>query len=127
MSEGRLTNCWLWKPNPGNLWRASCFSPREIVDAATKEEAKAGLEQNLGPAARGLLRWFEEPEPVSRRAGASSTSDTPLPAIEGDAIAAAFHKKLVRRFHSDLVGDRTFTADEVLAIVNDAWNTRATA
>jgi hypothetical protein len=49
------------------------------------------------------------------------------PAIEGDTIAATFHKKLIRRFHSDLVGDRTFTADEVLAIVNEAWNARARA
>jgi hypothetical protein len=31
-------------------------------------------------------------------------------------VDTAFHRSLVRRFHSDLVGDRTFTADQVLAI-----------
>jgi hypothetical protein len=30
-------------------------------------------------------------------------------------------KAILRRVHSDLVGDRTFTADQVAAIVNDAW------
>jgi hypothetical protein len=32
-----------------------------------------------------------------------------------------FRKAILRRVHSDLVGERTFTADQVAAIVNDAW------
>lgn len=66
MSEGHLRDAWLSQMNPGPLWRASCYDPREIFDALTKEEAKAGLERNLGPLAR-LLHWIDGPEPGPRR------------------------------------------------------------
>src|SRR5437879_4720327 len=76
MSEGRLRNAWVWKPTPGLLWRATCFDPREICDAATQEEAQAGLKQALGPLALGL-HWIYEPSPGPRRPGGPSASSAP--------------------------------------------------
>jgi hypothetical protein len=107
MGEGRLTKAWLWKPTPGLLWRASCFDPREIFDAPTKEEAKAGLEQTLGPRAMGLLHWIDGPEPGPRRPG-GPVSDAPavenLTEKERDERVGEVFRKWAKVFHPDVAG-----------------------
>lgn len=87
------------------------------VDAASKELA---VEHFTGLwNSRSRLEWRFEAPPQPRR------SDSPKPvsaAIEGDTIATMFHRLLLRRFHSDLIGNkRTFKADAVVAIITECW------
>ena len=41
--------------------------------------------------------------------------------IEGDTIAAAFHRALLKAFHSDHHGHRSYTGDEIVTTINRLW------
>jgi hypothetical protein len=82
------------------------------VDAASKELA---VEHFIGLwNSRSKLEWRYEAPPQPRR---PNTAPQAASAIEHDAIS---YRRLCQRFHSDLVGTKKkFTADEVLAIINE--------
>jgi hypothetical protein len=110
MSDKLLT-AWCWLPSPGTVWRVHEMMSGLTVDAATKAEAVAHFEQLWNQRAR--LEWKFESPPQPRRRDAQPVSG----ALEHDAIS---YKRLAQRFHSDLVGTKKrFTADEVLAIINE--------
>jgi hypothetical protein len=111
-------------PSPGNTWRIDFNDGHNhiLVDGPTEDstQAKFCLDYSI---ARENVIWLKEPPPPPRQPGRPSTVNAP--SIEGETDATKFHRAPVRRFHSDLVGDRTFTADDVLAIVNEAWRASA--
>ena len=44
------------------------------------------------------------------------------PAIEGDTGAATFHRALLKAFHADHHGDRTWSAHEIVSTTNRLWD-----
>jgi hypothetical protein len=94
-----------------NAWQVECFAngSRVVVHAATQQAVQDKLYLDH-PELRGIVRWVFEAPLRPKRPNDPPQQDWLL---EHDT---AFHRALVRRFHSDLVGDRTFTADQVLAI-----------
>jgi hypothetical protein len=124
-SKGHWINAWISKPSPGLLWRASTFAPREIVYAATEAEAMATLEQNLGPAALGLLRWIHGPEPVPRPGGPSGSN---APAVENitakereERITAAY-RKAVQILHPDKASDGPVDRDAATSALTELYD-----
>jgi hypothetical protein len=113
MSEGKLINVFCWKPEPGAIWRCHEGVSGITVDAASKDEAIA--EFNNIWNFRTPVQWiYEAPKRPTR-------PDFIPPADKLLEHESAFRKAILRRVHSDLVGDRVFTADQIAAIVNDAW------
>ena len=118
MSEGRLTNVYCWKPEPGLQWRIYEGTTGTVIDAASRQEALALFRAVWGE--RTPFQLIEHAPPRPRR------PDDPKPAvpgIEGDTVAVAFHRAVVKAFHSDHHGAKTYSGDEVLAIINRAWDT----
>jgi hypothetical protein len=113
----KLLTAWCWLPNPGTVWRVHEMMSGLTVDAATRELA---IEHFVGLwNSRSRLEWRYEAPPQPRR---DSPKTVNAPVIEGEGDAVKFHRALLRRFHSDLIGSRrTFKADAVVAIINECW------
>jgi hypothetical protein len=123
-NKGHWINAWVWKPSPGLLWQASTFDPREIVFAATEEEAKSALETVLGPRALGLLRWIHGPEPVPRRPGAPL--DKPavenITAKEREERIATAYRKAVQILHPDKASDGPVDRDAATRALTELYD-----
>ena len=104
-NKGHWINAWIFKPNPGLLWQASCFDPREIVYAATEAEAKSALETVLGPRALGLLRWIHGPEPRPGAASDNKPAVEKIAAKEREERITAAYRKAVQILHPDKASD----------------------
>ena len=110
-------NAWVDKPSPppsaGSPWRAECQTAtrHHVLDAPTQQMAQDALQRELGPMV--TIDWHFGPTPQPKRRDAAPQVDK---AIEADAIPFT---ALARRFHPDLCGKRKFTADQVMAIVNE--------
>ena len=116
MNEGKLINVFCWKPEPGAIWRCHEGVSGITVDAASKDEAIA--EFNNIWNFRTPLQWtYEAPKRPRRPGDAAPQADK---ALEADAIPFT---ALARRFHPDLNGKRKFTADQVMAILNELRET----
>jgi hypothetical protein len=123
-SKGHWINAWVFKPSPGLLWQASTFDPREIVYASTEAEAKAALEQVLGPRALGLLRWIHGPEPGPRRPGAAS--DKPavenITAKEREERITVAYRKAVQILHPDKASDGPVDRDAATRALTELFD-----
>jgi hypothetical protein len=119
MSEGRLTNAWVWLPSPPpsatNPWQAECYSGNShyVVNAPTQRAAQEVL-LHEHPELRAVVRWLFEIPPQPKRPG--EKPDAAAPAIEGDVIS---YHAIAKRLHPDLCGKRKFTADQVMQIINE--------
>jgi hypothetical protein len=117
MSEGKLINVFCWKPEPGLQWRCYEGVSGITVDAESKEAAIA--EFNSIWNFRTPVQWIYAAPKRPKR------PDDPKPAsaaIEGDSLAVVFHRAILKAFHSDHHGHRTFTGDEIIATVNRLWD-----
>jgi hypothetical protein len=114
LNQGKLINVFCWKPEPGNYWRCYEGVSGITVDATSKDEA-IGEFNNIWNF-RTPVQWIYEAPKRPKRPDVIPQTDRLL------EHESAFRRTITRRFHSDLVGDRTFSADEVLAIVNEAWD-----
>jgi hypothetical protein len=113
----RLTNVWVWHPSPGFEWRCYEGISGTVVDAGTRVEAVALFTELW--ANRSPLRWIDEAPPPPKRPGESKPVSA---AIEGDTIAAKFHRSMLRAFHVDLHGTKKrWSADQIVAIINEKW------
>jgi hypothetical protein len=122
VSEPNLVNVWIYPYLP-NEWHCQTFEGITGI-GRTRDEAKATFDRDWNQ--RAPYHLIEGHPPRPKRPGDAAPASA---AIEADTAGTAFHRARLRRFHSDLVGDRrTFTADDVLAIVNECWSsTRPTA
>jgi hypothetical protein len=118
-----ITFCYVWRPQPGLEWRCYEKTTGIIVDSASRQEAIDEFRKVWGD--RAPFQLVEHAPPMPRR------PDDPKPAaagaIEGDTIAASFHRALLKAFHSDHHGHRSYTSDEILATINFLWNERQKA
>jgi hypothetical protein len=117
MSEGKLVNVFCWKPEPGLQWRCYEGVSGITVDAESKEAAVDHFNSIWN--FRTPVQWIYEAPKRPRRADERPVT-APDKAIEADAIPFT---ALCRRFHPDLCGKRKFTADQVMAIVNELRET----
>jgi hypothetical protein len=114
MNEGKLTFVYRYRPQPG---RETYVRELGTGICCQHEDPTVALKEfDSIWAGRSPYRLIEEAPPQPRR-------DDPKPAsaaIEHDAIPFT---ALARRFHPDLCGKRKFTADQVMAIVNELRET----
>jgi hypothetical protein len=124
MNEGRLTNVWCWQPSPptsGNPWQVECYAGSSRYDLwGPTQQAVQDLFLHEHPELRGVVRWIFEAPPRPKRPGEKPDV---APAVEGDTVATAFHRLVLRAFHRDLHGaKKRWSADEVVTILNDCWS-----
>ena len=115
MSEG---NVWIYQYLP-NEWRCQTFDGITGI-GRTRDEAKATFDRDWNQ--RASYHPIEGHPPRPKR------PDDPKPvgaAIEGDTLATGFHRALLRAFHPDHHGHRSFTRDEIVAPVNRLWDEAA--
>ena len=124
MSDKRI-NVRIWQPIPppsaGNPWRVDFDDGRNhiLVDGATEEAAQDKFCRDYG-IARALITWLHEAPPPPRP-GRPGDSVPAAPAIEGEADAIKFHRLVLRAFHPDLHGAKRWSANEIIAAINEAW------
>lgn len=117
MSEGRLTNVWCWKPEPGLQLRCYEGVSGLAVDAASREEAIDHFNQIWN--FRSPVEWKYQTPPRPRHPGEKPDV---APAIEGEGEAVKFHRLTLRAFHPDLHGaKKRWSVDEIITAINDAW------
>jgi hypothetical protein len=119
----------IWQPIPppsaGNPWEVDFNDGLNHirVDGPTMEATQEKFCHDCG-IARDLVIWLHEAPPIPRRPGGSSVVNAP--AIEGDTDAVKFHRLILRAFHPDLHNSKKrWSADEIVATLNDCWS-RAT-
>jgi hypothetical protein len=110
--ERNIVNVWIYPYLP-NEWHCQTFEGITGI-GRTRDEAKETFDRDWNQ--RAPYHLIEGHPPRPKRPGGAPQQDNPL---EHESM---FRKAILRRVHSDLVGDRTFTADQVAAIVNDAWD-----
>jgi hypothetical protein len=124
MTDRNLTNVWCWSPNPPpsvtNAWQAECWANGShiVAHAATQQAVQDKLYLDH-PELRGIVRWVFEAPPKPKRPDDPKPANT---AIEGESVASAFHRAIVREFHPDHHPDRTYTGHDTLAAVNRLWD-----
>jgi hypothetical protein len=91
------------------------------VDAASKELA---VEHFTGLwNSRSKLEWRYEAPPQPRRPDMKPVSAV----IEGETDAIKFHRLILRAFQPDLHGaKKRWSADQVVAIINEKWSEATT-
>jgi hypothetical protein len=115
MSGPNLVNVWIYPYLP-NEWRCQTFEGIAGI-GRTRDEAKATFDRDWNQ--RAPYRLIEGHPPRPKRA------DDPKPvsaAIEGDSLAVVFHRALVKEFHSDRVGHRALSSDDILSVINRLWD-----
>jgi hypothetical protein len=109
-----ITFAYCWKPQPGQEWQAHEKTSGIVVFAATQAEAVA--EFNKVWDFRAPVEWVYASPPLPKR---------PEPGIEvhpeDRSRGALAYKELMKRFHSDVNPNKTYTADEVTAAINQLW------
>lgn len=114
---------YVWKPDPGLQWRALLDdgASKVVIDGATKQEVMDEMARlRLG---RKPVEWKFEPPPQPKHRDDPKPA---APAIAGDSLAVVFHREILKAFHSDHHGHRSYTSDEIISTVNRLW-TEATA
>jgi hypothetical protein len=89
---------------------------RIIVPGETQQAAQDKLYSDY-PELRGVVRWLFE-APSQKR------PDEPKPTIIDPADhshAATVYKSLMKRYHSDAHPGVMFTADQIVAALNELW------
>jgi hypothetical protein len=115
MNERNLVNVWIYPYLP-NEWHCQTFEGITGI-GRTRDEAKATFDRDWNQ--RAPYNLIEGHPPGPKRPG-EKPDVAPDKAIEIDAIPFT---ALARRFHPDLCGKRKFTADQVMAILNELRET----
>ena len=117
-SEQR-SNLYVWPTGPRS-WMT--MHPQSGLGSAGESRAEALEVFHRAWNDRSTVRVVDHAPPRARR------DDDPKPTaavIEGDTIAAAFHRALLKAFHSDRHGHRSYTGDEVVTTINRLWDEAA--
>lgn len=113
MNSSKLIHVYCWKPEPGLQWRCHEGVSGICVDAASKQEAIDHFNQIWN--FRSPVQWIYEAPKRPKRPDTAPQQENLL------EVDTAFHRSLVRRFHPDLIGKKTFSADQVVAAINELW------
>jgi hypothetical protein len=105
------------KPQPGQVWQAYEKTSGMLVFADSQAEAVAEFEKLWD--FRAPIEWVYAAPPLPK---GRPEDPKPSTAIEGDTIAAAFHRALLKAFHSDHHGHRSYTGDEIVTTINRLWD-----
>jgi hypothetical protein len=114
MSERNIVNVWIYPYLP-NEWHCQTFEGITGI-GRSREEAKATFDRDWNQ--RAPYNLIEGHPPRQQRRPDEKPASA---ALEGDSLAVVFHRAILKAFHSDHHGHRTFTSDEIIATVNRIW------
>ncbi len=117
MNEAKLTYVYRHHAPPDLEWFVRELETGICVVDKDRDAALKAFDAIWAGRAPYQLR--EEAPPRPRR---PEDPKPPAPAIEGDTIAAAFHRAVLKAFHGDHHGDRTWSAHEIVTTINRLWS-----
>jgi hypothetical protein len=118
LMDNKFSDTHIWR-DAKYLWMTRNLATGIGGPGQTRDKAEKTFKLNWSD--RGEIHWIESPPPPPKKPGEHTPIAEALEASEEHRPGYSTCRDLLKQHHSDLVGKRKFTADEVTAALIQLW------